>query len=120
MNIRNKCYCALVSCLALPPGAFAQTESRVLEEVIVTANRTSESLQDVPISVTTVDGEALRDIGILNPEDLARIAPTLDVNNPGGSAQATNFAIRGVVTASFQRSIEPSVALSMLKTRFSR
>ena len=80
-------------------------------EIIVTANRREQRLQDVPLSVTAVSGETIRERGIENPEDLSRVAPSLVSQNNAANAQGTNFAIRGVGTASFQRSIEPSVAI---------
>jgi iron complex outermembrane recepter protein len=80
-------------------------------DIIVTANRREQRLQDVPISVTAVSGETLRQRGVQNPEDLSRLAPSLVSQNNASNAQGTNFAIRGVGTASFQRSIEPSVAI---------
>lgn len=80
-------------------------------DIVVTANRRAERLQDVPITVTAVEGETLRERGVQNPEDLSRVAPSLVTQNNASNAQGTNFAIRGVGTSSFQRSVEPSVAL---------
>ena len=41
-----------------------------LEEIIVTAQRSEESLQDVPIAVTALTGDMLQDKGVINPSDL--------------------------------------------------
>ena len=80
-------------------------------DIIVTANRREERLQDVPISVTAIKGETLRERGVQNPEDLARLTPSLVTQNNAANAQGTNFSIRGVGTSSFQRSMEPTVAV---------
>lgn len=82
-----------------------------IAEIIVTANRRPERLQDVPITVIAIEGETLREQGVQNPEDLGRLSPSLVTQNNASNAQGTNFSIRGVGTASFQRSVEPSVAV---------
>ncbi|MEJ7925673.1 TonB-dependent receptor [Sphingobium sp. AN641] len=65
----------------------------------------------MPITLTAIEGETLREQGVQNPEDLGRLSPSLVTQNNASNAQGTNFAIRGVGTASFQRSVEPSVAV---------
>jgi len=69
-------------------------ESGRIEEVIVTAQRTEESVQDVPIAVTALTGQMLEDRGIINPSDLQLNTPnvTFTASNFGGS----NLAIRGI------------------------
>lgn len=93
------------------PAAGRAAADASPSDIIVTANRRSERLQDVPIAVTAVAGETLRERGVGNPEDLGRLAPSLVTQNNASNAQGTNFSIRGVGTSSFQRSVEPSVAL---------
>ena len=79
-------------------------------DIVITATLRSERLQDVPISVTAVRGETLAERGVRNPEELARLTPSLTSQGNAANAQGTNFSIRGVGTASFQRTIESSVA----------
>ena len=76
----------------LASGALA--ESSTIEEVIVTAQRSAESIQDVPIAVTALTGEMLEDKGIINPSDLQMSAPNVSFTstNFGGSS----FSIRGI------------------------
>jgi iron complex outermembrane receptor protein len=45
-------------------GAYAQQGEDVLEEILVTAQKRQESLQDVPVSVAVVTGDRLQEIGI--------------------------------------------------------
>lgn len=94
------------------PGSAAKSKADLtVGDIIVTANRRLERLQDVPIAVTAIEGETLRQRGVQNPEDLARLSPSLVTQNNAANAQGTNFSIRGVGTSSFQRSMEPTVAV---------
>ena len=88
---------ALTATLALAEPALAQEPgSSPLEEVIVTARRTEERLQDVPISITVFNQEQLSRNNVTNAVDLANITPSLSVNNNFGNENAS-FAIRGFV-----------------------
>lgn len=65
-----------------------------LDEIIVTARRTDEALQTVPISMTVYDQQTLTERNVVSATDLANSTPSLSVNTRFGSDQAT-FAIRG-------------------------
>src|SRR6266478_5769952 len=81
-------------------GAHAQTTSAAtssgdpakaeVEEIVVTAQRRTESLKDVPISVQAVTGDQLAKQAIFDTRDLASIAPTINFST-GNSANATAF-----------------------------
>lgn len=73
---------------------MAEEASSGIEEVIVTAQRTAESIQDVPIAVTALTGEMLEDQGVITPSDLQMSAPSLSYTptNFGGYS----FSIRGI------------------------
>ena len=81
-------------------GAPAATGG--LEEVVVTATRRSERLQDVPISVTAFSQEKLDAQGLKNVDDLARLTPgmTFSRNGTGSSAnyndENSDISIRGI------------------------
>lgn len=64
-----------------------------LDEVVVTARKKSEVLQDVPMSVSAFDGEALKDQGIHNLKDLAAAVPGLQ---QGDLAINSRLSLRGV------------------------
>jgi len=72
----------------------AQTEG--LEEIIVTAQRRSEDLQEVPISVSAVTADTLRNTGIDATKDLPQLVPSVQVTRSGPSGL---FFIRGVGTS---------------------
>jgi iron complex outermembrane recepter protein len=82
--------------LAATAAAQTATGDTGLEEVVVTARRMEERLQDVPISITVFTQEQLSNNNITNAEELAVVTPSLSVNNNFGSENAS-FAIRGFV-----------------------
>jgi outer membrane receptor protein involved in Fe transport len=76
------------------PVSFAQdSDEVVLEEIVVTAQKREESLQDVPISVNAISGEKLAEAGIARLDDLKAYVPNLQVTETG---IANNFYIRGI------------------------
>ena len=87
-----------------PPQAA--DEDRI-EEIVVTANKRSENLQDVPIAITAVTGARLESIGITDTQDLASVVPGLTIQNGIGGTQAH---LRGVGTTAVGPGIENSVA----------
>ncbi len=79
------------------PVLAAQQEpkrSSGIEEVIVTAQRREESLQDVPMSITVLDAKQLSNANITNASDLATYTPSMSTNQRFGADNAT-FSIRG-------------------------
>ena len=80
------------------PARAAETaagESTTLEEVIVTATRRSENLQDVPVAVTAFTQADLAKQGIFETSDLNHSMPNLQVSSPYGTQQP-NFSVRGI------------------------
>ena len=75
------------------PSAFAQDELSG-NDIIVTAQRVEQRLQDVPISITVLDQKTLAANNITSSKDLAQFTPGLAVNNRYG-ADNTTFTIRG-------------------------
>lgn len=70
--------------------------AQVLEEVVVTAQKREQSLQDVGISITAFDGDTMREMGIVSTEMLKEQVPGLTFANSGGGAVTTLPSIRGV------------------------
>jgi iron complex outermembrane receptor protein len=84
--------------IALTSIAFAeQLHAAALEEVVVTARRASENLQDVPAAVTNFGGEALQDSGISDLSGIANITPSLVFAPSPGVGVNPQVAIRGQV-----------------------
>ncbi len=78
-----------------------------LEEVIVTAQKRAESLQDVPISVTALQGDKIEESGIANMSALADYVPNLHISN---AAVNTNIYMRGMGSGNNQ-AFEQSVGM---------
>jgi iron complex outermembrane receptor protein len=83
-------------------------------EIIVTAQRRSESIQRVPVSVTAVGEEALQNRQINDLVQITRTAPSLQVGIDN------TFAVRGVGTSSFAGTVDSSVALAVDDVNFGR
>lgn len=95
-----------ISCAIQPVRA----QGGALEEVIVTATKRTQNLQDVPMTVTAFGEQAIRDAGINNVADLAVLTPslTISVNTQPFTAA---FRIRGIGTSQSDVALEPSVGL---------
>lgn len=87
---------ALAGAIAAPPAALAQAGKGVsLEEIVVTARKREESLQEVPIAVTAFSAEALESIGVRSLEDIALRTPGLQFSEQAGQiAGRFNCSIR--------------------------
>ena len=89
MSVTRVSTCALALCLAIAATpAWAQEappapETEGLQEIVVTAQRRSESLQDVPIAISVFSAEAITEQGVGNLASLSRLTP--NVNLDGGT-----------------------------------
>jgi iron complex outermembrane receptor protein len=104
---------ATTALTAVAAPALAQTTPPALDaagqdtsDIIVTANKRAERLQDVPISVTVLSGDQITKQNITQVTDLTRSAPALNSAGPFGA-----LSIRGVGSISFARSAEGSVGI---------
>ncbi len=73
--------------------------SQEVEEVVVTANKKEQTLQDIPMNISVISEESLDERGITNPEDYLRTLA--GVSTPGGSDY---YTFRGLNTSTSQRS----------------
>jgi outer membrane receptor protein involved in Fe transport len=97
----------VVGASMLPGHVVAQG---MLEEVIVTAQKRAQNLQDVPISVQAFTGEKLAESGIKDVFDLQTNAPGLTVDQ-NQNATTSNFSIRGIGTGGNNFGFESAVGL---------
>ncbi|MEH6570477.1 MAG: TonB-dependent receptor [Halioglobus sp.] len=96
----------LVAAIALAT-ATSFSQAQMLEEVIVTAQKRAESLQDVPISVSAIQGDKLEEAGIANMSALADYVPNLHISD---AAVNTNIYLRGMGSGN-NRAFEQSVGM---------
>jgi iron complex outermembrane recepter protein len=80
---------------AAAQGAAAETGTAVLEEIVVTARKREESLQDVPLSVSAITASSIEDLRILSPEDIARFTPGFSYVASFGRLNQERPVIRG-------------------------
>ena len=101
---------ASVTTSFLVPPAQAQDEL-VIEEIIVTSQRRSESVQDVPIAVTAIADTMLRNSGIDDIKELTQLAPSLQASSTNSETQGTVIRIRGVGTQGNNPAFESAVGV---------
>ena len=85
----------------------------VLEEIVVTAQKRSQSIQDVPVSITAIDGSALEDNGAINIEDLSGIAPNVHLSQFGPVPNVGAFTIRGINFTDPDPNADPKTGVSL-------
>jgi outer membrane receptor protein involved in Fe transport len=117
---RTKISCAIVTALALNP-AIAQentnqksTAKAQIETIQVTATKRTESIQDVPVSVSALNGEALENLGVESFSDYVEFLPNVvfqgtgpgqnEIYIRGAATSQTNIAVSSV------QALQPSVA----------
>ena len=103
---------AVVAALAAAPAARAQetgTAAGGLEEIIVTAQKREQKLQEVPIAVSVVSGELLQSVTGLTVESLETLVPALNLRKTNTPLNQS-LLMRGVGTITFAIAAQPSVA----------
>ncbi len=81
--------------IAIATSANAVSAAAMLEEVLVTAQKRSQSTQDIPVAVTGMTDTQLDKYGFENASDIAAQVPNMQVSGPYGDIQPI-FSIRGV------------------------
>jgi len=98
------------STLAIAIALLAQPlHAQVMEEIIVTAQKRAENVQDVPIAISAYSGEALEKLGTRALSDIGRFTAGVDMNND--KALQPTYSIRGVETNDWTIGSDPAVAV---------
>ena len=102
MSANRRLQLGMALCLGVflvpPAGAQVDLEGLVLmEEVIVTAQKREQSIQDVPIAMSAFTGAAMKTLGVTNASDLVNITPGFALGTQAGSNR--NYFLRGVGTS---------------------
>ena len=111
---------ALLGAMAMTQAPVAFTQEGVLEEVVVTARKREESLQETPVAVTALSAATLRDAGVRNLADLNQIAPNIEVSSANGSAPSANIYIRGIGQRNTGPNIDSGVGIYIDEVYVSR
>jgi len=100
-----------VACLLAGGQTHVLAEELVLEEVLVTAQKRTQSLQDVPISIVAMDQQVLEMRAIDELEDIGLDIPNFTVNTFPSDSTTIRLFIRGIGQNDAQITQDPSVAL---------
>lgn len=109
MSVHTKaalCCAVMISPFLMVDQALAQDPDEGLEEIIVTAQKRVQSLQDAPISITALQSEQIENFGVNNPVDLQSQMPGVQFMGTG----LANTTIRGVGTYNNQPNVDAAVA----------
>ena len=100
------------SAQAADPSASTtpQNSDSILEQIVVTANKREENLQEVPLAVSVIGESALQASGVQQFQDLGKVAPSLTIR-PAEHPVNSNISLRGVGTFAFGIGVESSVAV---------
>ena len=129
-SLRMRCVCALAVAGSLLGGiAWGQSAGSsggapaTLEEIVVTAQKRSESIQEVPIAITAFSESMLRSKGITDLHGLSALTPnvTLDQGSPfSGSNSVLSASIRGIGQDDFAFNLDPGVGVYVDGVYFAR
>ena len=100
--------------MMLPQTAFAQDEASFkIDEIVVTARKRKESLQDVPLAVTALDASAIENLHTSTITGIDRLVPNIDLGDNPFTGLGLVAVIRGVGFSDPEKSFEPVVGLSI-------
>jgi iron complex outermembrane recepter protein len=104
----------VTACLAATaPTLFAQTTNDpALEEIVVTAQKRAENVQDVPLAIAVVTGDELQRANVREFADMSKVSPSLQIRSADQPVNAS-VALRGIGTFAFSIGVEPSVAVQV-------
>ena len=98
--------------LSFSVSAQEESSSLVIEEIIVTARKWDESIQDVPEAVTAIAAQ-LRESSVRRIDDIQNFAPNLIIGRSPGIGSGAGITIRGISTLDVDKSLEPPVGVVM-------
>ena len=107
-TITRGAFALIATFLAVP--AFAQEDAEIFEEILVTATKREQTLQEVPVAVSVVSANVMNEAQVLDIKDLQTLVPSLRVSQLQSSANAT-FLIRGFGNGANNAGVEPSVGV---------
>jgi len=109
---RNRCAwhlagaAGLLALVATPNLVIGETTQRVLEEIVVTAEKREAAVQDTAIAITAFDSEMMDDFGISSAADIANYTPGMTYN-----ASPNRIFIRGIGRVENSLGSEPGIAI---------
>jgi iron complex outermembrane receptor protein len=105
--VRNRCAAAVTTALLFSQAATSAT----LEEVVVTATKRSESLQEVPIAVAAFTATQIKELGVSDLRQMTAHIAGVELFDDRGSSSQPTWIIRGVGLADFNANNTPTAAI---------
>lgn len=104
--------CSALGAMVLPGGSDARAQERgaALDEILVTAQRRVENVQEVPISMSVFGAADLEDGGVRRIEDFIGQVPNVYINF-NSSIRATAISMRGIISDPNSVGIDPAVGV---------
>ena len=96
-----------------PAAQTAMTRGETLQDIVVTANRRVQDVQDVPVAVTAFSQESLSRLQVSDVFDLNRTVPNLIITEVGGASTSPGIVIRGIGLIDATWNAESGVGLYM-------
>ncbi|QUT04140.1 TonB-dependent receptor [Sphingobium phenoxybenzoativorans] len=96
---------------AVAPQAGDEATDAQIRDIVVTARRRDETLQQTPIAITAISPAQLESKASINIGDLQGAAPNVLITNQNSGAAAANVSIRGLTFADVEKSFEPTVGV---------
>jgi iron complex outermembrane recepter protein len=93
-----------------PEEQTTEADDALLGDIVVTAQRRAQSVQDVPVSMTALSGESIRELGITDVQDLSTVSSNLNIKTLYGFTNPTIF-LRGVGFNDFSGNAVSAVGL---------
>ena len=112
-GMKNILLCTAAATAQLTPvAAIAQetTGKNDIPEIVVTAQKRTERLQDVPVAVSAVTGDALQAANFVSLTDIRFLAPAVKFSD-SNTTRGQGFQVRGIGTSTFAEGIEQSVGV---------
>ena len=105
---------SLVSLFGFNLNLSAQEESAnniAVEEIIVTARKRAESIQDVPVAVSALSVEQIETGNIQRVQDLEKLAPNVEIVDMPFAGGAISASIRGLSFDDLEKTFQPTVGV---------
>ena len=104
---------------SIPNASLAQDGAIAIEEIVVTARKRAENLQDVPIAITAFTAETIERAGIERPADFISLIPNVTIVDTANVGD-TQVSIRGIVSTRDAESTFAYVVDGILSTNTKR
>ena len=109
-RFKNSLLSVAIGTASLATQMPANAQDFALEEIVVTAQKREQNVQDVPVAISVMNADSIEKLDIKNFDDVARVSPALTIQSADQPSD-NSIRMRGVGTAVYSISAEPSVSV---------